>query len=318
MTDRRAALATLRALVALPRHAQRAALDAFRATLHDPPTPEAWNTAFGPGSLYAAWAKTPWMQRLYLANRDAVHAALARARARHGAAGWTALEVGGGDGSLWREALRDDDVGTLYVVDPHPDPAERIRSIAAAAAPQVRVVALQKRLEVASLPSADVAVASLVLHHIAGRDASARQAVGLEGPGKLEALVALRAALAPNGGRLVVNEADVHCDIELAPGDALLADRLIDSYVRRCAMLLADAIEREPADADLRDRWWTILRRWCLDQVDQADVVIEDRDVYELDTPRWEALLRDAGFRVLRRQFTDEAGLFAQILATPA
>lgn len=317
MTDRRAAIATLRALVTLPRAAQRSALDAFRATLHDPPTPEAWNTAFGPGSLYAAWAKTPWMQSLYRANRDAVRSALARAEARTGGASWTALEIGGGDGSLWAQTLTPDDVGTLYVVDPHPDPAARVAEVVARVTPNVRVVPIVGRLEEVSLPRADVAVASLVLHHIAGRDAAARAAVGLHGPGKFEALVALRGALAPQGGRLVVNEADVHCDIELAAGDPLLADRLIDSYVRRCAMLLVDAIERAPADDDVRDRWWTILRRWCLDQVDQADVLIEDRDVYELDTPRWEALLHDAGWRVLRRQFTDEAGLFAQLVATP-
>jgi hypothetical protein len=316
MTDRRAALATLRALVTLPRRAQRSALDAFRATLHDPPTPEAWNTAFGPRSLYAAWAQTPWMQSLYAANRDALRAALARARG--GAAGWVAIEIGGGDGSLWRLALEPDDVGTLYVVDPHPEPAARVAEAVASVAPGVRVVPLPGRLEDVSLPAANVAVASLVLHHIAGRDAAARAEAGLHGPGKREALVALRAALAAQAGRLIVNEADVHCDLELPAGDPLLADRLIDSYVRRCAMLLADAIERHPADDDLRDRWWTILRRWCLDQIDQADVMVEDRDVYELDTPRWEALVADAGFRVLRRQFTDEAGLFAQLVATPA
>jgi hypothetical protein len=251
------------------------------------------------------------MRGLYEANRALLGPWL------RGRAGWTVLEIGGGDGSLWDGLLPEDAVGTIVVVDPHPEPAARI---AARVPPGVLVEPLRQRVEQATLPEADAAVMSLVLHHVAGRDGSARAAVGLRGPGKLEVLQQLAAALAPRRGVLLLNEADVHCDLELAPGDPLLADRLIDSYVRRCAAALIGPLRdaaRDPDSADLAARWWTIVRRWCLDQVDAATLPYADRDVYELDVPRWEALLDAAGLRLLRRGFTDEAGLFCQYVAQP-
>jgi hypothetical protein len=305
-------LSALEGILAQPRGAQRGAIDALRRALPEgDPQPEAWNTAFGSASLYAAWASTPMMRGLYEANRALLAPWLS------GRLGWTALEIGGGDGSLWQGLLPEDAVGTVVVVDPHPEPAARV---AARVPPGVAVVPLRERVEDAQLPEADAAVMSLVLHHVAGRDAAARAAVGLHGPGKLEVLQRLGAALAPRRGVLVLNEADVHCDLELAPGDPLLADRLIDSYVRRCASSLIGPIRRaarDPETADLAARWWTIVRRWCLDQVDAAGLPYADRDVYELDVPRWEALLDAAGLRLLRRGFTDEAGLFCQYVAQP-
>jgi hypothetical protein len=47
------------------------------------------------------------------------------------------------------------------------------------------------------------------------------------------------------------------------------------------------------------------------------DVPVADRDVYELDVPRWLALLDRAGFDVGERGFTDDWGLFYRYVARP-
>lgn len=299
----RATLPALRRVLTLPRQQQLAALDALRRSLPPLPADEAWNSAFGPGSLFAGWTASPFTQAIYAANM----ATLAEL-----APGWTIVEVGGGDGSLWAR-LPADARGELYVVDPHPEPAEQVR---ARVPPGVTVHAILGRVPEVELPAADAIVCSLTLHHVAGADAAERAQHGLSGPGKLEALQAFAAALRPRRGVLLLNEADIHCDLAIASGDPLLAERLADSYVRRCAMGLADAIESND-DADLAARWWVIVRRWCLDQLDQAGVPVADRDVYELDVPRWLALLDRAGFDVGERGFTDDWGLFYRYVATP-
>ena len=111
-------------------------------------------------------------------------------------------------------------------------------------------------------------------------------------------------------GLVLVNEADVHCDLEI-PSGPLLAERLMDSYVRRCAGAMLAEIEAQPdPSADLPQRWLAIVRHWCLEQVRYADVPVAERDVYELDVSRWLALFRRAGLRVADHGFTDEARLF--------
>jgi hypothetical protein len=167
------------------------------------------------------------------------------------------------------------------------------------------------RLRPRGLPAADVAIVSLALHHVPGADAAERARHGLPGAGKAEVLAALRSALLPRDGEGVLNEADVFCDLALPPGDPILVDRILDSYVRRTGLsLLHDLARRPDADDDLRDRWRAILRRWCLDQVDVARAPLAERDVYELDVPRWLALLDSVGLEVAEHGFTDRYGLF--------
>ena len=155
----------------------------------------------------------------------------------------------------------------------------------------------------------DVVVCSLTLHHLAGADAAERLAHGLLGPGKLEVLRTVHDALAADG-LFLVNEADIHCDVQIPPGP-LLAERLLDSYVRRCAgSLLHDIATRADADDDLRARWASITRHWCLEQLAYADVPLAERDVYELDVTRWLALFARAGLQVHDHAFTDASNLF--------
>lgn len=303
----------LRALLALPRGLQPAALAALRARLDAvaTPDPEAWNTAFGEGSLFEAWTRTPIMSRLYAENRRVLRPFLdARPTG-------TLVEVGGGNGALWRGLLTPDDRHTLVIVDPMPSAHEAVARAVAAHAPGVRIEAVAGGVPEVALPEADAIVCSLTLHHVAGRDADARFTHGLSGPGKHEALVAFADALRARGGLLLLHEADVHCDLELPSGDPILRDRLIDSYVRRCASGLLPAVLDPTHPADLRARWWTIVRRWCLDQVDVADLPAADRDVYELDVGRWLTQLDGAGLAVEDHRFTDDLGLFHRYLARP-
>lgn len=299
---------SLNALLALPRSEQPAAVEALCCAL-PAAEEEPWNTAFGPTSLYHAFTRCSVAQTLHAANRAVLRP---RLDARPG---FRVIEVGGGNGALWEGLLRTDDHGEIVVVDPHPDGADGVRRVAP---PGVRVRHIQAPVEDADLPDADGVVCSLVLHHIAGADRAQRAGVGLAGNGKLEALQHLRAAIAARDGWMVLNEADIYCDLGLAPGDALLIDRLLDSYVRRCAVaIVKDLRTRTDADAALKARWLQILRDWSLAQVHLAgNASYAARDVYELDVVSWLALLDRAGLAVESRRFTDRWMLFHQYVLT--
>jgi hypothetical protein len=108
-------------------------------------------------------------------------------------------------------------------------------------------------------------------------------------------------------GVLVINEADIHCDLELAPSDPVLRDRLVDSYVRRCARALcqdmADGLGEPLALGG-------VILHWCLEEVAMSEKSLQERDVYELDVPRWLRVFEDAGLRVVARRFSDPWLLF--------
>ncbi len=297
----------VRRLLELPRGEQPAEVERIRRA-HPAPSAEAWNTRFGPGSLYEAWTRTTVMEGLYHANAAWLRDLL------DDRPGWRVLEVGGGDGTLWARTLRPDDRGEIWLVDPLPEVHARVATHLPA---DVRLVPLETgiehpdRLGPRGLPAVDAVVVSLALHHVPGADAVERGRHGLPGAGKVEVLTALRSALLPRDGEGVLNEADVFCDLALPPGDPLLADRILDSYVRRTGLsLLHDLARRTDADDDLRERWRAILRRWCLDQLDVVRAPLADRDVYELDVPRWLALLDATGLEVAEHAFTDRYGLF--------
>lgn len=291
-------------LLALPRGEQPEAVE--RLLVHTPPVGEAWNTRFGPDSLFDAWTHTTVMQCLYDAN-VAVLRDLLDARTD-----WSAVEVGVGDGSLWGRLLRPDDRGALTLVDPVQEAHEVARRRLPAG---VSVQGQVCRVEQAVLPEADVVVCSLTLHHLAGRDRVEREAHGLQGPGKLEVLQAFARAVAPRDGRVVLNEADVHCEIDLAPGDPVLRDRLLDSYVRRCGLSIVHDLASCAGDRAARLR--AVLRGWCLEQIHAWTAPLEARDVYELDVGRWRELFARAGLSVESARCTDRYGLFHQYVLRP-
>ena len=300
------------ALAAAPRGTQLERARELAETWPALVSEEAWNTRFDPGSVFEAWTSTEVVSGVYRANAEALDALQP---------GWRVIEVGGGDGRLWRhvQARRVLPPGQLVVVDPLAEVHDQVRSALPAHVEVVHEVAMVQDV-LASLPEADAIVCSLTLHHVAGRSAAERARHGLAGPGKGEVLTAFREALAPRRGMCLVNEADVYCDVGLAPGDPVLVEHMLDGYVRRCGLSLAHQIRRTPAPTDttgLRARWAAILHRWCLGQLAHADAPLAERDVYELDVARWRHVFDAAGFEVVHEGFTDEYRLFCRYHLVP-
>jgi SAM-dependent methyltransferase len=300
----------LEEVLSLPRAEQFEELRRLRASLPEPGG-EDWNTEFGSGSLYEAWSQFSTMLDLYQANTHWI-----RRRLKEAEEPWRIIEIGGGNGALWDHALQDDDEGELVLVDPVPETHDVVASRLPPGVSLTRSVGLLQ--EVTPLPDADLVVCSLTLHHVPGRDTVDLAAHGLTGTGKLEALQAMGDALRPRAGIGILNEADIYCDIELEPGSEVLANNLLDSYVRRNARaLLREIEERDDAEDDLKQRWLTIVCRWCLDQMDMVDKPLAERDVYELDVVHWLELLDQAGLEVMAHEFTDRVLLFHQYVFGP-
>jgi Methyltransferase domain len=293
----------LDALVALPRADQYAALKRIRDAADS--SYEQWNTDFSPASLYGAWTKLPIMQGLYRDNRTVIMKAL------HGRSDWHIVELGGGTGALWEGFFDEGSAGTFTLIDPHP---QAHNAVAALLPRGVVFEAITTGAEHADIPAADVIVCSLTLHHVAGSDAAQRSTFGLDGDGKAEVLQRCVAAIRRRDGVGVLNEADIYNEIDLAPGDPVLVNNFIDVYVRRTARAIAHAIGEADGAAELVPTWDAILRHWCLDQVDNAFLPRNERDVYELDTQHWTHLLRQAGAADITHSFTDDWNLFAQYL----
>lgn len=286
--------AQLSAILSLPRSVQPAAAIALHAS--SSAGEEAWNTAFAPGSLFDAFSRSSVARGVYAANREVLRPVLGP--------GFRAVEVGGGNGRLWRGLLDEHAAGEIVVIDPHPDGAAGVSAEVPAGVVVRHVCDSVQNVE---LPACDVVICSLVLHHVAGTDGAHRAAHGLVGAGKREIL-----ARAARSSRLfILNEADVYCDLDLPPDDPVLLERLCDSYVRRFSVSLAHDIEQS-SNVDLCNRWAVMVRDWGLGQLAVATVPMAERDVYERDVASWLALLDSAGLRVVSRRFTDPWLLFCQ------
>jgi hypothetical protein len=296
----------LNRIVLLPRAQQYAALKDLLARRDAEPTEE-WNTAFGAASLYEAFTQLPDAQNVYRANRAVARSAL------EGRRDWRIVEVGGGNGALWRHFFPDDEQGHFTLVDPA---LETHRIVAALLPAGVVFDSIVAPIEQATLPDADVVNCSLILHHIAGIDASERLRHGFSGPGKREILECIMAALRPRQGIGILTEADTYQDLALAPGDPLLVERFMESYFRRGATMIADALANSEVDTSLGQRWKVLLRHWFLDQIDKAFVPLAKRDVYELDAPRWRQTLHDAGAEVQSSQYVDDWRIMVQYVFT--
>ena len=295
-------------IIVLPRAQQYPALRELLAQ-RDAAAAEEWNTVFGAASLYEAFTQLPDAQNIYRANRTVVRAAL------DPRIDWHIVEVGGGNGVLWRDFFGSDERGHFTLVDPVPETHQIVARLLPA---KVVFHSVLAPIQEAELPEADVVSCSLVLHHIAGLDADERRQHGLSGPGKRETLERLVAALHARRGVGILTEADTYHDLALPPGDPLLLERFMESYFRRGATMVADAIAHVDADAALRQRWEILLRHWFLDQIDRAFVPLAERDVYELDAPRWRQLLHDAGAEVQSSYYVDEWQIMVQYLFTAA
>ncbi len=302
----------IEALLALPPDRQVAEARALIASLPEGDPPEAWNSTFGPGSLFEAWTRTSIAQD--------VHSALASQVRRYAKIpGFVMLDIGGGNGSLWKRVFDGTESGTLIVVDKLESAVHTVASAvqdvewADGAGVSVRGLVGPVEDALTELPACDALICSMTLHHVAGADAEDRAAHGLSGIGKTEILAGFGNALRERNGRGFLVEAHVDCDLDLAPGDPQLADNIFDSYMRRCGRsILADVrrAEAEGTDADVLPRWRGLLRYWFLEQLAVVDAPIAERDVYELTMPRWSALVERAGLQAESVAAVDGHGLF--------
>lgn len=295
---------TLDTLTVLPRGEQFAALSELRARLQ-PGVTEAWNITFGPDSLYNAWTRLPFVDAIYDHNRSVITETL------HERNDWHVVEIGGGNGALWHGLLDSLPSGSFTLIDPNPSAHQAVRTRLPADVDFHSVIA---PVAEAALPSADVVVCSLTLHHHAGESATQRGRYGMAGDGKVEILQRLVEALRPRSGIGILNEADCYNDIALPPGDETLVDHFLDVYVRRAARAVGLAIDSAPEECTLTEAWEAILHHWCLEQIDHAFVPREERDVYELDVASWVRLLEDAGATDITHRYTDPWNLFVQYL----
>jgi hypothetical protein len=295
--------ALLDALCALPRARQYAALSEVRE-FGPRAYAEAWNTAFGPDSLYDAWTQLPFVQSIYRHNRVPI------ARTLAGRTAWSVVEIGGGNGALWDGLLAHLQPGALTLIDPEPEAHEAVGRRLPGNVGFRSVVA---EVGDSEIPASDVVVCSLALHHRAGRDAAQRAAFGMSGEGKEEILRRVVASVRPRQGIGILNEADCYNEIDLASGDPVLVDHFLDVYVRRTARAVAHTIDTNP-DSEFADAWSAIIRHWCLDQMDYAYAARDQRDVYEHDAASWVRLLGDAGAGCIQHKYTDDWNLFQQYL----
>lgn len=159
-------------IVALPREKQLEALRRLHSEHSG--TAEKWNTAFDGDSLYAAWTTIPLLQDLYRHNRTIIRPILDER------ASWHIIEIGGGNGALWRDFLHPDECGQFTLVDPD---LGAHRAVASALPVGVAFDSIVAPVEEAQLPAADLVVCSLALHHIGKYDesiASYRKALGVD------------------------------------------------------------------------------------------------------------------------------------------
>ena len=91
-------------VVTLPREEQLEALRRLHSS-YPAHSAEAWNTAFNGESLYAAWTTIPLLQDLYRHNRTVIRPLLDQCEK------WHIVEIGGGNGALWRDFLHPDERG---------------------------------------------------------------------------------------------------------------------------------------------------------------------------------------------------------------
>ncbi|MDF1666435.1 MAG: class I SAM-dependent methyltransferase [Planctomycetota bacterium] len=297
--------AVLKELIHLPRGRQAAYLESALEALPKPESKEEWNTRFGAGTLFEAWTASSVASAIYQSNAKIIQRHLKDRK------DWRILEIGGGDGRLWSRVFDKDSQGQLHVIDPAPEVHEQMQRIVPDGVSLHSQVALAQDAEFLDV---DLVVCSLTLHHVPGADAAECEDRGIEGPGKLFILKKMKEAIRKRCGLAILNEADIYCDIGLAQSDEILIDRLIDSYVRRCGLSLLHDIEGPTGSDDMKARWRAIARHWCLEQVAMGHMSLADRDVYELDVPRWLGLIARAGFDIESHQFTDDYGLFHQYL----
>lgn len=254
---------------------------------------EEWNTNFSSTSLYEALSKLTFMQQIYKVNRQAIYEAL------KGRQNWHIVEIGGGNGEIWREFEWPTSSGSFTLIDINQNSQPQVSRYI----PQhVKFNSIISPVEEADIPEADIILCSLCIHHIPGLSQEQREEYGFSGPGKLEVLEKFIKALKPRKGICILAECDNYSEIDLDPGNPILIDNILDEYVRRAGMaIVIDNISKEISCHNIQ-LMIKILEHWMIDEVQKAFVSVQERDIYELDVAHWLLLIEQAGAELLHHQ----------------
>jgi len=296
----------LNKVIALPQRHQRDALRILGRSF-SPNISEEWNTQFNQDSLYEAWSQILPMRNLYEVNRNIINKKLEEI------SDFTIVEIGGGNGALWRNLLNKNSKGNFILIDPVEDSHN---SVAQNIPDSVNFTSIKSRIQdLENIPSADIIVCSLVLHHIPGADKAENLKYGIESQGKADIISRLLEGIRKKDGILILNESDVYTDIKMPAKSHFLFHRLIDSYVRRCAKSISFMMEFEEISDDLYKKLEHIIIKWCINQVEIAcNASLTERDVYELDMIHWLELFENVGANVISHKISDEWHLFHQYI----
>lgn len=296
----------LNKIINLPQRHQR---DAIRVLVRNlkPTINEAWNTNFAEGSLYDAWAQTLPMRNLYETNRNTIKKYISEKN------NFTILEIGGGNGELWKNFFNSQTKGNYILIDPVEDSHV---AVAKNIPENVSFISIKKKIQdIETLPESDIIVSSLMLHHVPGCFYEENKKYEIDGPGKGDILLKMKESIKNNDGIIILNESDVYTDIKINPKTYILYHRLIDSYVRRAAKSIAFMIENEDISEDLFLKLEQVIIKWSLEQIEIAgNAALKNRDVYELDMIHWFELFEKIGLKIVSHKITDEWHLFHQYI----
>jgi hypothetical protein len=292
-------------VLSLPIAWQREALKKIRKEINTT-IDEQWNTDFGKNSLYQAWSEIDPMRGLYNTNRKIIRDFLADKKK------WIIIEIGGGNGALWKDFFQDNSEGTFILIDPVKNSHNAVSSELPG---RITFRSIIEPVENVSLPAADIIVCSLMLHHIPGFDMAHNKRFGINSPGKYDILCRFLQSIRIRNGICIINESDIYTDIDLPPDDPVLIHRLIDSYIKRAGKSVAKKIDDPDISGSVKKRLELILIHWLIDQVEIAGAApVQARDVYELDTIEWLKLLALSGAKIINHKFTDDWHLFHQYI----
>jgi len=292
-------------IISLPQGHQRDAVRKLRATFPEN-IGEEWNSEFGKDSLYEAWSQILPMQNIYGLNKMTINKHI------KDLTNFTILEVGGGNGALWRNFFNENHKGNFILVDSNENAHKAVKETLPKS---INFESVNKNIQDTEIPEADIIVCSLALHHVPGITLYENKKYGVESFGKQDIIEKFLKSIRPKNGILILNESDIYTDIKLKPRTPFLYQKLVDSYIRRACKAIIYTMEAEGTSEDLYQKLEKVIIKWSLEQIERAgNASLQERDVYELDAIHWLDLFENAKAEIVSHKNSDEWNLFHQYI----
>lgn len=243
----------LNKILTLPQRHQRDALRILSRSFK-PSDSETWNKRFDQDSLYESWSQILPMRNLYEVNKNVINKKLSELQ------NFTIVEIGGGNGALWRNLFNPNQKGTFILIDPTEESHEAVKK---AIPSNIEFISIKKSVEeLNQIPEADIIVCSLVLRFIPGTEKEENKKYGIDRIGKAQIIRKILESIRIKNGILIINETDVYTDIKIAPKTHFLFHSLIDSNIRRLAKSISFMMETEELTEDLFKKLELIIINW--------------------------------------------------------